>query len=302
MTIDVLLASAALPQLFQAVEIDGEPYWDGGYSGNPTLWPMIHSGIAPDLVVVQLVPDTDADTPTDAVAIRRRVGEIVFNSSLVAEMQAIAAMRAFASRDARTPAVHDLRLHRVGPPSRELLAEGSSLERSHAWIHRLHREGRAAARNFVARHGGDIGVRETLDVTRVFGGQHKPRLPLPANEAAFDGAAAAGGRTGALARALQFARKRVRITFLSYSASVCIVISTLPAANTRPPRARQLLRSYWHGPISGWRRHSPPTVRREFDRGLLRLTVALHDAHIERVGRDVDRERRRRRGGRHGGG
>ena len=186
MTIDVLLASAALPQLFQAVEIDGEPYWDGGYSGNPTLWPMILSGLAPDLVVVQLVPDTVADTPTDAVAIRRRVGEIVFNSSLVAEMQAIAAMRAFASRDGRTPVAHDLRLHRVGPPSRELLAEGSSLERSHAWIHRLHREGRAAARSFVARHGGDIGVRETLDVTRVFGGQHKPKLPLPANESAFE--------------------------------------------------------------------------------------------------------------------
>jgi NTE family protein len=113
------------------------------------------------------------------LAIRRRVGEIVFNSSLVAEMQAIAAMRAFASRDGGTPVAHDLRLHRVGPPARELLAEGSSLERSHAWIQRLHRQGRAAARSFVARHGGDIGVRETLDVTRVFGGQHKPKLPLP---------------------------------------------------------------------------------------------------------------------------
>ena len=186
MTIDVLLASAALPQLFQAVEIDGEPYWDGGYSGNPTLWPMIHSGLAPDLVVVQLVPDTDDDTPTDAVAIRRRIGEIVFNSSLVAEMQAIAAMRALSPRDTGAPAVHDVRLHRVGPPSRELLAEGSSLERSHAWIQRLHREGRAAARNFVARHGGDIGVRETLNVARVFGGPYKPKLPLPANEVAFE--------------------------------------------------------------------------------------------------------------------
>ena len=185
-TIDVLLASAALPQLFQAVEIDGEPYWDGGYSGNPTLWPMIHSGLAPDLVVVQLVPDTDLQTPTDAPAIRRRIGEIVFNSSLVAEMQTIAAMRALATRDAGATVVHDIRLHRVGPPARELLAQGSALERSHAWIQKLHGAGRAAARNFLARHGSDIGVRETLDVARVFGGAHKPKLRRPANEPAFE--------------------------------------------------------------------------------------------------------------------
>ena len=185
-TLDVLLASAALPQLFQAVEIDGEPYWDGGYSGNPTLWPMIHSGLADDLVVVQLVPDAAAPTPTDAGAIRRRVGEIVFNSSLVAEMQAIVAMRALSPRAARANVVHDVRLHRVAPPSRELLAGGSSLERSRAWIERLHRAGHAAARNFIARHGADIGTRETLDVAGVYGGPHKPLLRRPANEPAFD--------------------------------------------------------------------------------------------------------------------
>jgi NTE family protein len=185
-TIDVLLASAALPQLFQAVEIDGEPYWDGGYSGNPTLWPMIHSGLAPDLVVVQLVPDTEAQTPTDARAIRRRIGEIVFNSSLVAEMQAIAAMRALSANDGDASQVHAVRLHRIGPPSRALLADGSSLERSYAWISRLHRAGRATARSFATRHGSDVGVRETLDVARIFGGPHKPKLRRPANEPAFD--------------------------------------------------------------------------------------------------------------------
>ena len=185
-TVDVLLASAALPQLFQAVEIDGEPYWDGGYSGNPTLWPMIHSGLAQDLVVVQLVPDVAPDVPKAPAAIRRRVGEIVFNSSLVAEMQAIAAMRALTPRDGGAAVLHDVRLHRVGPPSRALLADGSSMERSHAWIERLHRAGRTAARNFLGRHGADLGVRETLEVARVYTGPHKPRMRLPANEAAFD--------------------------------------------------------------------------------------------------------------------
>src|SRR5208283_3641613 len=156
MTVDVLLASACLPQLFQAVEIDGEPYWDGGYCGNPTLWPMIHSGVARDLIVVQLVPDSTERVPTDGPAIRQRVGEIVSNSSLVAEMQAIAAMRSVATRGEGTSNVLDVRLHRIGPPSRELLEQGSSLERSRAWLQRLHGEGRTAAKRFIARHGADV--------------------------------------------------------------------------------------------------------------------------------------------------
>ena len=94
LSVDALLASACLPDLFPAVEIDGEFYWDGGYGGNPTLWPMIHSGVADDLILVQLVPDRVEQVPTDSLSIRRRVGEIVFHSSLVAEMQAIHAMRA----------------------------------------------------------------------------------------------------------------------------------------------------------------------------------------------------------------
>jgi NTE family protein len=183
MTIDALLASACLPQLFQAVEIDGEPYWDGGYAGNPTLWPLIHTGAVRDLMVVQLVPDTVDDVPTNAPAIRQRVGEIVFNSSLVAEMQAIAAMRSVAARGENVSGVLDTRLHRVGPPPRELLEQESAMERSRGWLLRLHREGRSAAKRFIARHGADLGVRETLDIGNVFADGHKPKIRLPANEA-----------------------------------------------------------------------------------------------------------------------
>jgi NTE family protein len=188
MSVDALLASACLPQLFQAVEIDGEPYWDGGYCGNPTLWPMIHSGAARDLIVVQLVPDSTDDVPTDAPAIRQRIGEIVSNSSLVAEMQAIAAMRAVATRGEGASNVLDLRLHRIGPPPRDLLEQGSSLERSRAWLQRLHDEGRAAARRFTARHGADIGVRETLDIASQFHDRRKPKVRVPANDALYESA------------------------------------------------------------------------------------------------------------------
>ena len=181
MTIDALVASASLPQLFQAVEIDGEAYWDGGYCGNPTLWPMIQSGVARDLIVVQLVPDIEDDLPKDAPSIRRRVGEIVFNSSLVAEMQAISAMRSVADRGDGPASVLDVRMHRIGPAARELLDRGSSSS-AHAvgWI--AARRGRAEARRFLARHGRDLGVRETLDIAKVFADDHKPKVHVSANE------------------------------------------------------------------------------------------------------------------------
>ena len=186
MSVEALLASACLPQVFQAVEIEGEPYWDGAYLGNPTLAPMIRSGAAGDLVVVQLVPEGPEEAPRDASAIRRRVGEIVFNASLVAEMQAIATLR-----DAAAPlktALRDLRLHRIGPPPRALLQQGSTLDRSRLWLERLRAEGRAAAKTFIARHGADLGVRETLDVAATFtdarndGAANEPAYGLPATE------------------------------------------------------------------------------------------------------------------------
>ncbi|HEX7271285.1 MAG TPA: patatin-like phospholipase family protein [Casimicrobiaceae bacterium] len=185
MTIDALVASASLPQLFQAVQIDGEAYWDGGYCGNPTLWPMIHSGLARDLIVVQLVPDLADDVPRDAPSIRRRIGEIVFNSSLVAEMQAIAAMRSVTGRGGKQASALGVRMHRIGPPRRELLARGSSFERSRGWLELLHDAGRGEARQFMDRHGADLGVRETLDIARVFSDTHKLKVRVSANDASY---------------------------------------------------------------------------------------------------------------------
>ncbi len=181
-TIDALLASACLPTLFQAVEIDGEPYWDGGYCGNPTLWPMIHTGTARDIVVVQLVPDEVHEAPRDASAIRQRIGEIVFNSSLVAEMQSIAAMRTMAARGDGPSNMRELRMHRIGPPPRDLIEPGSALERSRKALVLLHDEGQSAGRQFIARHGADIGVRETLDIARTYVDARKPRMRIAAND------------------------------------------------------------------------------------------------------------------------
>jgi NTE family protein len=183
-TIDALVASCSLPHLFPAVEIDGQAYWDGGYAGNPTLWPLIHSGIARDLILVQLSPTEVADLPKDAGSIRRRVLEIVFNSSLVAEMQAIMALRMLSHNGDRIRG-KELRVHRIGPPKPQLLERGSALERSPRWLEQLFEEGRSDAKRFLERNGGDIGVRDTLDLEKAFADAHKPKLRVATNEETF---------------------------------------------------------------------------------------------------------------------
>ena len=190
MSVEALMASACLPQLFRAVEIDGAFYWDGGYCGNPTIWPLIHHGAARDIVLVQLAPDTRMEVPLGAKAIRHRVGEIVFNSALVAEMQAIHAMREWAQRDRRASPFADLRLHRIGPPSDEALAPGEatldrSLDRSWKGLTALRDEGRVAARRFMLRDGRSIGVDSTLDIANTFFEPRKPKVSVKLAEASI---------------------------------------------------------------------------------------------------------------------
>ena len=87
--VDAVLASACLPFMFQAVEIDGEHYWDGGYMGNPAIFPLIYNCDSADVVIVHINPAERPDVPTTARDIMNRINEISFNSSLMREMRAI---------------------------------------------------------------------------------------------------------------------------------------------------------------------------------------------------------------------
>ena len=89
-TIDAVLASACLPNLFKAVEIGGEAYWDGGYMGNPAIFPLIYRGASRDVVIVHVNPIRQEKLPRTAAEVRDRENEIAFNSSLMREMRAIA--------------------------------------------------------------------------------------------------------------------------------------------------------------------------------------------------------------------
>jgi NTE family protein len=88
-SVDAVLASACLPFMFQAVQVDGEHYWDGGYMGNPPLYPLFYHTDTPDVLIVQINPINIRELPTTAQAILDRINTLSFNSSLMREMRAI---------------------------------------------------------------------------------------------------------------------------------------------------------------------------------------------------------------------
>ncbi len=175
-TIDVLLASACLPFVYQAVEIEDTPYWDGGYMGNPAIWPLIYNTRCADVLLVQINPIMRAGTPKSALDIINRVNEISFNSSLVAEMRAINFVRRLI-KDGKLDAREytDVRMHRVMPPQ-DLHDMGASSKMNASWefFQMLHAFGRAQMETWLAAHKSDIGKRNTLDIKEQFLVKHNP--------------------------------------------------------------------------------------------------------------------------------
>ena len=155
---DVVMASAALPHVFRAVEIDGEPYWDGGFTGNPAILPLVSSN-NDDVLLVQIAPLRRDDTPTSARDILNRVNEISFSSSLAAELRALE----YVGRGRHASGVN---VHRVLLEGLDKRLNGSRLKTDYDFFALLHRAGRRAARRFLDRHFEDIGHRSTLDLVK----------------------------------------------------------------------------------------------------------------------------------------
>ena len=169
-TADVVMASACLPFLFHAVEIDGIPYWDGGYMGNPAIFPFFASTETEDVLIVQINPVERATTPTSQTEIMNRINEITFNSSLLAEFRAIDFVRRMIDQG-RLPhgtgpgEYRRINVHRIALDSTfRKLDAGSKLNSDFDFFQMLHKGGRRAARNFLTEHFGDIGVRSTVDL------------------------------------------------------------------------------------------------------------------------------------------
>ncbi len=170
LSIDALMASSCLPQLFQAVMIDGEPYWDGGFVGNPALWPLIYETDALDVVLVQLDPLVREGTPTSVAEIADRVNEITFNASLSAEMRAIAFVKKLIDEN-RIDVGHykDLRLHRIADDLALAPLDASSKYNTDLnLIEGLFGIGRAAAQRWLVQHRAAVGVASSFDFEAVF--------------------------------------------------------------------------------------------------------------------------------------
>jgi len=164
LTPDVLLASACLPTLFQAVQIDGEPYWDGGYAGNPTLTPLVRECASNDTILVQVNPVERAATPRSAREIISRMNEIAFNAPLLKELRMIALLHKAAdagSDEGRHWAA--MRMHLIHSPTMLSLGYSSKLNAEWAFVLMLFDEGRRAAGAFLDEHGASLGRRSSLD-------------------------------------------------------------------------------------------------------------------------------------------
>ncbi|HUO54242.1 MAG TPA: patatin-like phospholipase family protein [Rhodoblastus sp.] len=164
-TPEVLLASACLPTLFQAIEIDGEPYWDGGYAGNPTISPLVRESDAHDVILVQINPRERRQTPRTASEILDRLNEISFNSPLMKELRMIALLRQAAdpgSGEGRRWA--EMRTHRILTDKLAEFGASSKLNAEAPFLLMLKEEGRKAANEFLHAHGADLGKNSTADL------------------------------------------------------------------------------------------------------------------------------------------
>ena len=159
-TADVVMASAALPLVFRAVEIDGEPYWDGGFTGNPAILPLISANKVDDVLVVQIAPMVRDTTPTSMRDILHRVSEITFNSSLATELRALEYFGRQAGETTPRFNVHRIALEGIG----RKLAGNSRLNTDYDFFALLHRAGIRAGRHFLDNHYDDIGRRSTADL------------------------------------------------------------------------------------------------------------------------------------------
>ena len=170
-TADVLLASACLPMMFQAVEIDGDPYWDGGYTGNPTITPLLRECASSDTVLVQINPIERLGTPRSAREIMERVNEISFNAALLKELRMIALLHQVAD-----PGVGEgarwagMRIHRISGDALTEFGSSSKLNAEWPFLCMLRDKGREAVETFMAKHAGDLNVRSSFDLSPLLEG------------------------------------------------------------------------------------------------------------------------------------
>ena len=170
-TTDSLLASACLPTLFQAVQIGEAHYWDGGYAGNPALFPLFKADLPPDIVVVNINPLNRPDVPTSAQDIQNRINEISFNASLLRELRAInLAQELLESGAMKDGAMKRVFVHMIADDAlMRDLSVATKLVPTPYVLSRLKSAGRQAAEAFLNAHWDDLNARGSVDLAGTYG-------------------------------------------------------------------------------------------------------------------------------------
>ncbi|MBV5331298.1 patatin-like phospholipase family protein, partial [bacterium] len=168
LTADAVMASACLPMVFQAVEIEGDHYWDGGYSGNPAIHPLIYNCDSRDILLVQINPILRDKLPTNASEIMDRLNEITFNSALIAEMRAIDFVKRLLQEGKLDPSHYkDVLMHRIdGGETLEAFNAATKSSTDGKLIHTLFELGQNHARQWLGKHHDALGVTSTLNIAR----------------------------------------------------------------------------------------------------------------------------------------
>lgn len=172
-TLDAVMASACLPYLYKAVEIDGEHYWDGGFAGNPAVYPFFYKCDSQDVMIVHINPMLRDNVPKTAPEIMNRINEISFNSSLIAELRAIK----FASKlvqenwlkDEYHNKIRDVYIHSIrSDKALEDLSVASKFDVSWSFLTDLRDRGRKVADQWLDQNFDAVGNRSTVDLDEEF--------------------------------------------------------------------------------------------------------------------------------------
>ncbi|GGB76587.1 patatin-like phospholipase family protein [Henriciella pelagia] len=172
-TSDAILASACLPNTFRAVEIEGTPYWDGGYLGNPSLFPLFYTNAPKDILLVTLNPLERKGTPRTAGEIQDRLNEITFNAALLGELRAIAFVQKLLGKNLLTRAVQNqykkLNIHAIrgGEALRSLRLE-TKYDTSWPFLTNLRDKGRAHAEEWIGSCLDQVGKQSSVDIHGTF--------------------------------------------------------------------------------------------------------------------------------------
>jgi NTE family protein len=170
LTVDAVMASACLPQIFKAVEIDGEAYWDGGYMGNPTLFPLVDETDADDLIIIQINPIVRDELPRTAMEITNRLNEITFNASLITEISSILLLKQLIDEENLNRVRYtEMRLHRISAENDlQKLSVSSKFNSEWPFLQYLRDIGYKTADRWLEQNFENIGTKSTLDDSSIY--------------------------------------------------------------------------------------------------------------------------------------